>query len=489
MSFAPSAASPSASPSQKGLEIITIPDQFYGVALKLNGMTSAERAAAAIASPAPVAPAPIPAPVAVALPTKAALIRPPETHRSPWPMIGVVAGVLVLSAGGFVYFNRNILFHPAVVVQAPPKPVAPPLPPSALTAVASQSAISLAWTDAATNEQGYYLERHDGSQAAFTRITTLPAKSTAFIDVTVTPGSTYAYRLIATGAGGDSAPSNEATASVQAPPPPEPPKPTFPPGGLDTDSDGLTDVEEALYGTDPQKPDTDGDHFLDGNEVFHLYNPATSAPGKLIESGLVRSLTASSGWKMYIPTKWTDSVDPTDVSKTLIQTGHGEQFTITVESNPSKQDLATWVGARINQPATSLGEFTSKGGLRGVYSPDRMQAWIEWGDAVFHIDYNLRDQPFVNFRTTFEMMLNSLVLDGAAIFPTTMTPANSGPGSLLNVPTTSTEVLVASSTVAAVAATSTLPVVTSTTSTTVNTLASSTSTTAAPTSNTSSSTP
>ncbi|MGE6761436.1 Ig-like domain-containing protein [Corallococcus interemptor] len=35
----------------------------------------------------------------------------------------------------------------------------------------------------------------------------------------------------------------------------------------DSDNDGLTDVEEAQYGTDPRNPDTDGDGLLDGVEV------------------------------------------------------------------------------------------------------------------------------------------------------------------------------------------------------------------------------
>lgn len=38
----------------------------------------------------------------------------------------------------------------------------------------------------------------------------------------------------------------------------------------DTDGDGLTDAEEAMYGTDPGNPDTDGDAIDDGGEV-HSY--------------------------------------------------------------------------------------------------------------------------------------------------------------------------------------------------------------------------
>ncbi|MBT4349346.1 hypothetical protein HOD19_01025 [bacterium] len=42
---------------------------------------------------------------------------------------------------------------------------------------------------------------------------------------------------------------------------------------LDIDNDGLTHQEELLFGTDPNNPDTDGDGYLDGEEVNNGYNP------------------------------------------------------------------------------------------------------------------------------------------------------------------------------------------------------------------------
>lgn len=42
---------------------------------------------------------------------------------------------------------------------------------------------------------------------------------------------------------------------------------------IDSDNDGLSDSDEALYYTDPNNPDTDGDTFLDGVEVAHGYSP------------------------------------------------------------------------------------------------------------------------------------------------------------------------------------------------------------------------
>jgi hypothetical protein len=44
-------------------------------------------------------------------------------------------------------------------------------------------------------------------------------------------------------------------------------------GNNDADMDGLSDTREAVYGTDPNNPDSDGDGYLDGAEVDKGYNP------------------------------------------------------------------------------------------------------------------------------------------------------------------------------------------------------------------------
>ena len=83
---------------------------------------------------------------------------------------------------------------------------------------------------------------------------------------------------------------------------------------IDTDSDGLTDAEEKILGTDPTKTDTDGDGlsdyeevkiyhtnplladtdgdgFTDGNEVKNGYNP--NGPGKMPGLTSANSATAA----------------------------------------------------------------------------------------------------------------------------------------------------------------------------------------------------
>lgn len=51
----------------------------------------------------------------------------------------------------------------------------------------------------------------------------------------------------------------------------------------DPDGDGLKNWQEETYKTDPRNPDTDGDGYLDGEEVASGYNPAIPAPNDALE--------------------------------------------------------------------------------------------------------------------------------------------------------------------------------------------------------------
>src|SRR5680860_856376 len=45
------------------------------------------------------------------------------------------------------------------------------------------------------------------------------------------------------------------------------------PSDQDSDNDGLSDIQEEYYHSDPYLADTDADGFSDGDEVAHNYNP------------------------------------------------------------------------------------------------------------------------------------------------------------------------------------------------------------------------
>lgn len=51
---------------------------------------------------------------------------------------------------------------------------------------------------------------------------------------------------------------------------------------IDSDSDGLMDWEENIYGTSINSTDTDGDGYLDGEEVLSNHDPAKKGPNDLL---------------------------------------------------------------------------------------------------------------------------------------------------------------------------------------------------------------
>ncbi len=121
----------------------------------------------------------------------------------------------------------------------PPPPPDPPAGPSGLTATtASSSQINLLWTDNATNEDGFRIERCQNAGCTnFAQIAETAANTTSYNDMGLAASTTYRYRVRAFNAGGNSDYSNIAEATTDAAPPPPPPG-ECPDNGV---HDGLSD--------------------------------------------------------------------------------------------------------------------------------------------------------------------------------------------------------------------------------------------------------
>lgn len=91
-----------------------------------------------------------------------------------------------------------------------------PVAPSGLVAVmASATQINLTWTNNAPNATGFLIQRStDGVN--FSQIASVGAGVTTYFDTTAAAGTTYTYRILAAGAGGNSAPSATASATTLA---------------------------------------------------------------------------------------------------------------------------------------------------------------------------------------------------------------------------------------------------------------------------------
>jgi len=97
-------------------------------------------------------------------------------------------------------------------------PPPPPAAPSGLTATLQAGPqVSLAWVDNSNNETGFVIERAtDGVN--FSVLATVEADTISYVDLAVSAGVTYSYRMAAFNAGGPSAYSNTASVTIPAPP-------------------------------------------------------------------------------------------------------------------------------------------------------------------------------------------------------------------------------------------------------------------------------
>jgi hypothetical protein len=132
-------------------------------------------------------------------------------------------------ASSTTYFYRVSAYNaagtsvPSIWAQGTTLGVAVAAPTDLVATAASGSRVDLSWTDNASDETGFRIER--ARDAAFTQefaAFEAPANATTFASQELAAGTTYYFRVFAVGAGGRSAPSNTASATTLTLPPAAP---------------------------------------------------------------------------------------------------------------------------------------------------------------------------------------------------------------------------------------------------------------------------
>lgn len=188
--------------------------------------------------------------------------------------------------------------------------------------------------------------------------------------------------------------------------------------GKDTDTDGLTDVEELLYGTNFRDPDTDADTFLDGNEVFHGYHPLGLAPATLLDTGAVKVLSdATYPYHIYYPATWTVAL-ARDTFGVTFQSARQAKITVTWEPKDATETLDDLLrGTVTDAERAQMKEMMTKEGYFGLTSADDRTAYLDMGTAMATLTYDLGGKVQIEYLQTFKMMANSF-----RFVPVTSTP-------------------------------------------------------------------
>jgi hypothetical protein len=219
-------------------------------------------------------------------------------------------------------------------------------------------------------------------------------------------------------------PEPEPEPEPQPEPEPESPFPGPATPGTDTDSDGLTDLEEnTLYQTGARRPDSDQDGFLDGNEVFHRYNPNGNAPVTLLQSGLVQQMTAQvngATFSMLFPTPWRlDKPDDVMAETTNFEATTGETIILQFERKDPETSIEEWFeGQVIDREVVAS---TSKNGYPMLMTQTELAAFVDGGTFVARMQYDAGGKGIIDYLTTFHMMINSIEFAEAESAPATET--------------------------------------------------------------------
>ena len=124
----------------------------------------------------------------------------------------------------------------------------------------------------------------------------------------------------------------------------------------DDDNDGLTNIEESLWGTGINQPDTDGDGFIDGKETLATgsitgelylgYDPTASGT-KLESTSLVKRYSNTTyNWSMLYPAKWGANQVSSATGEANIMfspdTGTLEYMQVSVQENTTRLSAKNW---------------------------------------------------------------------------------------------------------------------------------------------------
>lgn len=222
-------------------------------------------------------------------------------------------------------------------------------------------------------------------------------------DTTTPPGTVVAEQPV------DGETVDEPTAT----PPPE--QPATPPiklqlaTGKDADRDGLTDVEEVLYGTDRSKPDTDLDGYLDSEELKSGYSPLLV--GKKLTDDVSVKTYSGNGFSVIYPALWRVDVPEGSQNQVSFISPTTTDFIEVVVYPRVITSLERWYQEQVAPTAGgSVPKTELLNNWQMMRSTDQLSVYLKSAatNAVYALSYNSGQETELHFVATFAAIIRSL---------------------------------------------------------------------------------
>ena len=185
----------------------------------------------------------------------------------------------------------------------------------------------------------------------------------------------------------------------------------------DSDNDNLTDKEEKLYDTKSTKPDTDGDGYLDGEEVKGGYNPNGEGTIEKLDKITVYE-NEKYGYSVNYPNDWVaEALNEEMQMEVLFTSDTGEFMETIVQDNPQGLSAEAWYKAQFPESALESLTKVKVGNLDGIVSLQGFTVYFYSDDYIYAITYKYGTKKEVNFINTFEMMYKSFKIFTPQVAP------------------------------------------------------------------------
>jgi hypothetical protein len=150
---------------------------------------------------------------------------------------------------------------------------------------------------------------------------------------------------------------------------------------------------------------------LDGNEVYHRYNPAGTAPVTLLGSNLVLQKDTDHFSILY-PSKWTVGDSTKDVNTNfpksiLFNAPSGEQIRLMISNGSTSVDtlMQEWKNTLDNKVVL---ETDSKVGFKLYINSDKLRSFLVLNGVAITFEYDTGNKTAVDYLQTYQMMINSI---------------------------------------------------------------------------------
>lgn len=179
---------------------------------------------------------------------------------------------------------------------------------------------------------------------------------------------------------------------------------------IDSDSDGLSDLEEALLNTNPAIAYSDDDSYTDLAELKSLYNPA--GQGKIIVNPSIEKYTNSKfQYSLYYPKIW-EITSLVDADSVIWQLANGQFIQVIVQANIEQLTIEDWYKKQFGQYSLKPSQVILKKGWTAIQSEDGLVYYlINPNDKnIYTVNYNLGITNITSYKNIFDMMVMSLEL-------------------------------------------------------------------------------